>query len=133
MWYKYKGSMFYFVIICSWHYSGQRLTQPCLRGYLSTAARVAKDPSPLGIVKKKLGYVPSACCGILDPLKINKKFKKTIDIFLYSIYNNHCQFCAGVAELADAQASGACGSNIVWVQVPSPAFEFHKKSCCGWQ
>ena len=28
---------------------------------------------------------------------------------------------AGVAELADAQASGACGSNIVWVQVPSPA------------
>jgi hypothetical protein len=24
--------------------------------------------------------------------------------------------------LADAQASGACGSNIVWVQVPSPAF-----------
>ena len=29
---------------------------------------------------------------------------------------------AGVAELADAQASGACGSNIVWVQVPSPAY-----------
>ena len=29
---------------------------------------------------------------------------------------------AGVAELADAQASGACGSNIVWVQIPSPAF-----------
>ena len=29
---------------------------------------------------------------------------------------------AGVAELADAQASGACGSNTVWVQVPSPAF-----------
>ena len=27
-----------------------------------------------------------------------------------------------MAELADAQASGACGSNIVWVQVPSPAF-----------
>src|SRR5699024_4493077 len=31
---------------------------------------------------------------------------------------------AGVAELADAQASGACGRKIVWVQVPSPAF-FH--------
>lgn len=31
---------------------------------------------------------------------------------------------AGVAELADAQASGACGSNIVWVQVPSPALFF---------
>ena len=28
---------------------------------------------------------------------------------------------AGMAELADAQASGACGSNIVWVQIPSPA------------
>ena len=28
---------------------------------------------------------------------------------------------AEVAELADAQASGACGSNIVWVQVPSSA------------
>ena len=29
---------------------------------------------------------------------------------------------AEVAELADAQASGACGSNTVWVQVPSSAF-----------
>ena len=28
---------------------------------------------------------------------------------------------AGMAELADAQASGACGSNIVRVQVPLPA------------
>ena len=28
---------------------------------------------------------------------------------------------AEVAELADAQASGACGSNVVWVQVPSSA------------
>ncbi len=28
---------------------------------------------------------------------------------------------AGVAELADAQASGACGRKVVWVQVPSPA------------
>ena len=44
---------------------------------------------------------------------------------------------AEVAELADAQASGACGSNIVWVQVPSSAleeevtltsfFSFHRK------
>ena len=31
---------------------------------------------------------------------------------------------AGMAELADAQASGACGSNIVWVQVPFPALTF---------
>ena len=30
---------------------------------------------------------------------------------------------AEVAELADAQASGACGSNIVWVQVPSSAYK----------
>jgi hypothetical protein len=33
---------------------------------------------------------------------------------------------AGVAELADAQASGACGRKIVWVQVPSPAFFFYE-------
>ncbi len=26
--------------------------------------------------------------------------------------------------MADAQASGACDSNIVWVQVPSPALFF---------
>ena len=36
---------------------------------------------------------------------------------------------AGVAELADAQASGACGRKIVWVQVPSPAsFFFQTRS-----
>ena len=29
-----------------------------------------------------------------------------------------------MAELADAQASGACGSNIVRVQVPLPALFF---------
>jgi len=29
--------------------------------------------------------------------------------------------------LADAQASGACGSNIVWVQVPSSALFFYSK------
>ena len=28
---------------------------------------------------------------------------------------------AGVAELADEQDSGSCGSNTVWVQVPSSA------------
>ena len=27
-----------------------------------------------------------------------------------------------MAELADAQASGACDRKAVWVQVPSPAF-----------
>ena len=35
---------------------------------------------------------------------------------------------AGVAELADAQASGACGSNVVWVQVPSPAFFMQERT-----
>ena len=29
--------------------------------------------------------------------------------------------------MADAQASGACGSNIVWVQVPSSALFFYSK------
>jgi hypothetical protein len=33
-----------------------------------------------------------------------------------------------VAELADAQASGACGRKIVWVQVPSPALFFLPKT-----
>ena len=32
-----------------------------------------------------------------------------------------------MAELADAQASGACGSNTVWVQVPSPASDDAKQ------
>ena len=37
-------------------------------------------------------------------------------------FKSHLPHSAEVAELADAQASGACGSNIVWVQVPSPAW-----------
>ena len=37
--------------------------------------------------------------------------------------------------MADAQASGACGSNIVWGQVPSPAYQTSADSaevfsCC---
>ena len=36
---------------------------------------------------------------------------------------------AEVAELADAQASGACGRKIVWVQVPSPALFFYLNVC----
>ena len=61
-------------------------------------------------------------CALAAVTKKIKKLKKGLDIFPHLIYNSYCQFCAGVAELADAQASGACGSNIVWVQVPSPAF-----------
>ena len=41
---------------------------------------------------------------------------------------------AEVAELADAQASGACGRKIVWVQVPSPAlfFRFAYQELVRW-
>ena len=47
--------------------------------------------------------------------------KKQVKIsFVIALKGIHKEY-AGVAELADAQASGACGSNIVWVQVPSPA------------
>ncbi len=42
--------------------------------------------------------------------------------------NKKAERNAGVAELADAQASGACGRKIVWVQVPSPASFFIQKS-----
>jgi hypothetical protein len=38
---------------------------------------------------------------------------------------------AGMAELADAQASGACGSNTVRVQVPLPALSFCPKTGNG--
>ena len=56
-----------------------------------------------------------------------KKLKKGIDFYIEVRYYNQAAANirnAGVAELADAQASGACGSNIVWVQVPSPALFF---------
>ncbi len=48
------------------------------------------------------------------------KIKKVLTFFPIAYIMTIVSF-AGVAELADAQASGACGSNIVWVQVPSPA------------
>ena len=39
--------------------------------------------------------------------------------------------------MADAQASGACYGNIVWVQVPSPAFLIGSirdaRKCRNWQ
>ena len=41
-------------------------------------------------------------------------------------YNGKAKLNAGVAELADAQDSGSCESNFMWVQVPSPA---PKKYC----
>ena len=58
--------------------------------------------------------------------KCLRKCKKVVDIPMQTVYyiNVRCEH-AEVAELADAQASGACGSNIVWVQVPSPASFFY--------
>ena len=44
-------------------------------------------------------------------------YRKTDTIIFVSFELSH----AGVAELAVAQASGACVSNIVWFKVPSPA------------
>ncbi len=35
--------------------------------------------------------------------------------------------------MADAQASGACGRKIVWVQVPSPAFFYFLRKITGWE
>ena len=52
-------------------------------------------------------------------IKNIKKSKNTVDNHRNLWYKYSCD--AEVAELADAQASGACGSNTVWVQVPSPA------------
>ena len=57
---------------------------------------------------KTKDLVPAMACG----------FKSHLPHYITNIRGDY----AGVAELADAQASGACGSNIVWVQVPSPAF-----------
>ena len=66
--------------------------------------------------------------------KINCFFyQKSVDNFDNFMYSMFCRWdiqnfilnrCAGMAELADAQASGACGSNIVRVQVPLPALFF---------
>ena len=49
-------------------------------------------------------------------------FQKTLDFFGNVCYNILAMYrYADVAELADALASGASGSNVVWVQVPSSA------------
>ena len=45
-------------------------------------------------------------------------------MFCWTAHESRKTRNAGVAELADAQASGACGCKIVWVQVPSPALFF---------
>ena len=54
-----------------------------------------------------------------------EKMKKSLDRNRNVIYNNlRClreQQNAEVAELADAHGSGPCGSNTLWVQLPSSA------------
>ena len=54
-------------------------------------------------------------------------YRKTDTIIFVSFELSH----AGVAELADAQASGACGSNTVRVQVPPSAFFCFLKRIAG--
>ena len=66
-----------------------------------------------------IGSNTVSCLNRRKNIKNIKKSKNTVDnhINLWYKYSGDAE----VAELADAQASGACGSNIVWVQVPSPA------------
>ena len=55
--------------------------------------------------------------------------------FLY--ITNKITFVRRSGGMADAQASGACYGNIVWVQVPSPAFLIGSirdaRKCRNWQ
>ena len=67
-----------------------------------------------------IGSNTVSCLNRRKNTKNIKKSKNTVDNHRNLWYKYSCD--AEVAELADAQASGACGSNIVWVQVPSPAF-----------
>ena len=70
-----------------------------------------------------------------------KKFKKGVDKQKFLLYYKpvlerqhrkvHKNWNAEVAELADAQASGACGSNTVRVQVPPSAFFCFLKRIAG--
>ena len=66
-----------------------------------------------------IGSNTVSCLNRRKNTKNIKKSKNTVDNHRNLWYKYSCD--AEVAELADAQASGACGSNIVWVQVPSPA------------
>ena len=64
-------------------------------------------------------------------LHIDEIFVTIAEIFLLQLQKFHFTFsklCGNVFTLsrsggtADALASGASGSNIVWVQIPSPAY-----------
>ena len=69
-----------------------------------------------------IGSNTVSCLNRRKNTKSIKKSKNTVDNHRNLWYKYSCD--AEVAELADAQASGACGSNIVWVQVPSSALFF---------
>ena len=71
------------------------------------------------IQKNNLQYLTSPADVFKKFAKIFKKpliFCKSCDIIPNTVFEY-----ADVAELADALASGASGSNVVWVQVPSSA------------
>ena len=67
-----------------------------------------------------IGSNTVSCLNRRKNTKNIKKSKNTVDNHRNLWYKYSCD--AEVAELADAQASGACGSNTVRVQVPPSAF-----------
>ena len=66
-----------------------------------------------------IGSNTVSCLNHRKNTKNIKKSKNTVDNHRNLWYKYSCD--AEVAELADAQASGACGSNTVRVQVPPSA------------
>ena len=66
-----------------------------------------------------IGSNTVSCLNRRKNTKNIKKSKNTVDNHRNLWYKYSCD--AEVAELADAQASGACGSNTVRVQVPTSA------------
>ena len=66
-----------------------------------------------------IGSNTVSCLNRRKNTKNIKKSKNTVDNHRNLWYKYICD--AEVAELADAQASGACGSNTVRVQVPPSA------------
>ena len=70
-----------------------------------------------------IGSNTVSCLNRRKNTKNIKKSKNTVDNHRNLWYKCSCD--AEVAELADAQASGACGSNTVRVQVPPSAFFFY--------
>ena len=76
-----------------------------------------------------IGSNTVSCLNRRKNTKNIKKSKNTVDNHRNLWYKYNCD--AEVAELADAQASGACGSNTVRVQVPPSAFFCFLKRIAG--